>query len=160
MNASAMALSYASPREPIDWLIPASRQHGVSSEDRLRLWLARGFWGFGQRTAGRRRFRKGDWVCFYAGKQAEVLAYARTAGVADVPVSAGEWPESTPPDEVVYKLPLTDITWMPAPVRLDAATRAGLDAFAGKDSRTAWGFFVQTTRRLAKADFHRLTGRE
>jgi hypothetical protein len=142
------------------WLIPAGQRHGMSAADHLKVWLDRGFWGFGESTPGRKRLRVGDWVCFYAAKQAEVLAYARMAGLADVLLTAEEWPESSPMDDRIYKVPLEAITWVPTPVKLDAATRGSLDAYAGRDAKAfTWGFFVQTTRRLTHADFERLTGR-
>lgn len=87
------------------WLIPAGRKHGMSAAEHLRLWLDKGFWGFWESTPGRRAVHAGDWVCFYAAKQNEIVAYARVAGAADTPVAADEWPEPNPPDQVTLKVP-------------------------------------------------------
>ena len=162
VSASAKTPAAPSPEAaaPRCWLIPAGKRHGLSAAAHLKLWLGAGFWGFGESTPGRKTLRAGDWVCFYAAERAGILAYARMAASVDALVTAEEWPEAFPPDGPVYKLPLSEINWLPIPVKLDASTRAGLDAFAGSSPGKQWGFFVQTTRRLTQGDFDRLTGRE
>ena len=99
----------------------------------------------------------GDWVAFYAAKASSVLAYGRISGNLDTLVAPDEWPGPGLQTEPVYKVPLTGITWLEAPVQLDAATRATLDAYKGKSPAAGWAWLIQTTHRLSKADFERLT---
>ena len=145
--------------EPGFWLIPAGRMHGLSAEDHLRLWLAKGFWGFWEQTPGRKAVKAGDQLCFYTAKQHQVLAFGRVTGPPDTPVTAAEWPEPTPPTQLTFKVPLEDVTWLSEPVTVDVALRARLDAFAGRDPSGPWAWLVQTSRRLSEGDFLRLTGR-
>lgn len=143
------------------WLIPAAPQHGLSAATHLKLWLERGFWGFGEKTPGRKSIKVGDNVAFYAAKQTGVMAHARIAGELTVPVTDDEWPDPNgrADGHVVYKVPLSDITWLDPSVKVDSGMRAALDAFADKTYKDKWGFWVQTTRRLSEGDFLRLTGR-
>jgi hypothetical protein len=162
-QGSGQALSGTSTTvgEPGYWLIPAGKQYGMSAEQHLQMWLTKGFWGFGERTPGRKSIRVGDLVAFYASKKNEVLAHARIAGELTSLVTLEEWPDPSGAgaDTGAYKVPLSDVTWLAPAVRVDAATRATLDAFSGKNPNGNWSFLVQTTRRLSKADFLRLTGR-
>jgi hypothetical protein len=142
----------ASGGAPTYWLIPAGKQGGVSAAGHLRAWLDKGFWGLGPNTPGRKALRVGDHVAFYAAQSHEVMAHARIAGEATVPGSG------QPSGDVVYKLPLTDISWLEPPIKLDSVKRASLDAYAGKNPDGNWSFLVQTTRRLSEGDFYRLIG--
>jgi Type I restriction enzyme R protein N terminus (HSDR_N) len=141
------------------WLLPAGARDGLPAEDYLKMWLPRGYWGFGAGTPGRKAIKAGDHVCFYTGKTHQVVAYAKATGPIDTPVAASEWPEPTPPEGVVYKVPLADVTWLQHPITIDATLRAKLDKFVGKDPNAPWWWFVQTTRELGQADFMLLTGR-
>lgn len=141
------------------WLIPSGKQHGYSAAEHLKAWLAKGFWGFGPSTPGRKAIRPGDWACFYAAKSQEVLAYAQIAGALDEPVQPHEWPGPNEPQGLVYEVPISGLVWLANPIRIDAAVRATLDAFKGKAPGTGWSWLVQTTHRLSEADFRRLTGR-
>ena len=141
------------------WIVPAGKQEGYSAEEHLHSWLERGSWGFGESTPGRKAMRPGDWACFYAAKSKLIVALGRISGNLDEHVEAHEWPGPGPFDGSVYKVPLTDITWLdPAPI-LDAGLRAKLDAFKDKPPGTGWSWLVQTTHRVTKDDFERLTGR-
>ena len=147
--------------DPGYWLIPAGKQYGMSAEQHLQMWLTKGFWGFGAKTPGRKSIQVGDLVAFYASKKNEVLAYARIAGPLDSLVTEEEWPDPSGAgaDTGAYKVPLSDVTWLNPGIRLDATLRATLDAFAGKNPSGNWSFLVQTTRRVSKGDYLRLTGR-
>jgi hypothetical protein len=141
------------------WLIPSGKQHGYSAADHLKAWLAKGFWGFGPSTPGRKAIKPGDWACFYAAKSQEVLAYAQIAGHLDEPVQPDEWPGPDQAQGVVYKVPISGLVWLAKPIRIDAAMRAGMDAFKGKAPGAGWSWLVQTTHRVTEPDFRRLTGR-
>jgi hypothetical protein len=79
------------------------------------------------------------------------------AGGADTLVAAAEWPEPTPPEHDVYKLPLSQISWLPAPRPIDNTVRAKLEAFEGKSPDANPGWLVQTTSRLSAHDFEVVT---
>lgn len=139
------------------WLFPAKGRADADAVTVLHEWLDRSMWGLYESTAGRKRVKAGDWVCFYAGNVG-VVAYARVARTADAAVPSQEWPEPSPPLQPVYKLPLTDVRWLPEPVKLDERCRVALDAFKGKARDRAWGWFVHTTSKLTLHDFELLTG--
>lgn len=144
---------------PAYWLIPAGSQHGYSASEHLKYWLEEGFWGFGERTPGRKGVRVGDQVAFYAAKSNLVLAKATVAAEATMLVTASEWPGPEAMGESIsYKLLLDGISWLNPAVKLDSALRAKLDAYAGRDPFGNWSWFVQTSRKVSAADFARLTG--
>jgi hypothetical protein len=143
---------------PTYWLVPSGDQAGYTAEEHLRSWLAHDFWGFGAHTPGRKSMRPGDWACFYAAKTKQILAFGRIDGDLDHLVRAEEWPGPNAYEGEAYKVPLAEITWLdPAPV-LDAALRSQMDAFKGKDPGSVWSWLVQSTRRITRDDFFRLTG--
>lgn len=128
------------------WLVPSSGE-----EDVLKLVGQDKVWAFGERTPGRARVKPGDWVCFYVVTKG-VIAHARFASK----------PERKPHPGVTKEYPwlvqLADVKLYPdAPVVIDAALRAQLDAFKGRDPGGSWSWFVQTTRRLSEHDFKLLT---
>jgi hypothetical protein len=142
---------------PRYWMLPcAPAEGGVNAVGQLHRWLDRAMWGLGESTPGRKAFQPGDYLCFYAARQG-VAAYARLAGPADTLVTSDEWPEPRPPSAPVYKVPLQDVTWLPAARPIDASVRAQLDAFGGRDLTSNPGWFVQTTRTLSQHDFELLT---
>lgn len=156
--------TYTSTREPPTgttptyWIVPSGRQGGHSAEEHLRAWLDRGFWGFGPTTPGRKAMQPGDWACFYAAATHAVLAVGRVNGSLDQLVTESEWPGPGHYNPLVYKVPLSNIRWLdPAPI-LDEALRSGLDAFHGKAPGSGWSWLVQTTHRVSKSDFAKLTG--
>lgn len=142
---------------PRYWLMPCGRaQDGAKPVEQLHRWLNAGFWGFYKTTRYRQQLQAGDYVCFYVGKPG-VVATARIAGPADALVSAVEWPEPTPLDHEVYKVPLRDIVWLPAPRPIDKDVRAKFDAFQGKSLDANSGWLVQTTYGLTAHDFEVIT---
>jgi hypothetical protein len=143
---------------PSYWMVPCGpAQDGAKPIDQLHRWLDRGFWGFYKSTPGRTRLRAGDYICFYANR-AGVAARARVAGAADTVVSQREWPEPYPMDKDVYKVPLRDIAWLPAPRPITRAIRARMEAFEGRNLDANPGWLVQTTRPLTPRDFELLVG--
>ena len=143
--------------EPGNWLIPAGNRNGIKAIDYLNMWLARGYWALGERTPGRKAIQPGDRACFYAAGLHQVVAYADVVGKINAPVSPEEWPEPNPQSDVLYKMPLANITWLKPPTQLDLDLRGQLEALAGKNPAGNWGLFFQTSRRLTQQDFKRLT---
>jgi hypothetical protein len=165
---SAHKASKVSAREVADpstdsaryWIIPAGKQGAVSAAEHLTAWLSKGFWGFGESTPGRKSIKPGDWACFYAAKSQEVLAYGQISGHLNDLVGLAEWPGPLPPTQPIYKVPLKDVVWLQTPVKLTPEIRASLDAFKGKEPAAGWSWLVQTTHRISRADYHRLTNQE
>jgi len=140
------------------WLLPAhSKVEGESSVEALKRWLDVNLWGMGRSTPGRQSMKEGDLVCFYATKVG-IVASSEIAGSTDVLMTAGEWPEPTPMDHEVFKIPLRNTQWLPQAIPVDEALRSRLDAFRGKKSSSAWGWFVQSTSKLSERDFSLLIG--
>jgi hypothetical protein len=143
--------------DPAHWLIPAGNRKGIKSIDYLKMWLARGYWALGERTPGRKAIQPGDRACFYAAGSHQVVAYADVVGKINAPVSPEEWPEPNPQSDVLYKMPLANLTWLKPPTLLDLELRGQLEALAGQNPAGNWGLFFQTSRRLTQQDFKRLT---
>jgi hypothetical protein len=141
------------------WLVPAAARGSVNAVESIRNWLDHGMWGFWERTPGRKKVRAGDMAVFYAGKPG-VVAYAEITGPADVLVQAHEWPEPEPPEpnRAVYKVPLTNVVWLPKPLPFDLALRRTLEAFKAHPADGNWSWLVQGTHRLSQADFERMIG--
>jgi hypothetical protein len=138
---------------PTYWMMPCGKApDGEKPVETLRRWLDKRMWGFNKSTAGRKHLQAGDYVCFYAAKVG-VVATARIAGPADTILTQAEWPEPTPMDHEVYKVPLKDILWLPQPRPLTKAVRAKLDVFKEHGLDVNPGFLVQTTRKLTPHDF-------
>lgn len=144
---------------PAYWIMPAGPGKDKSTPvEQLQRWLKKGFWGFGKSTPNRQKLQQGDYVCFYA-KKVGFVATARIAGPADAPLSTGEYPNPYPMPEPVYKVPLKDIAWLPAPRSLTKAVAAAMQAFDGDGDFAKYpGFLVQTTRRITAHDFSVITG--
>jgi len=143
--------------QPTYWMLPAAARQDVTALESVQRWLTRGMWGMWESTPGRKAIRAGDWLAIHAGSTG-VVAYGRVTATPDVQLADEELPE--PQEKPTYRVPLSDIAWVTPPVVIDLELRAKLDAFKGRDpAMKAWGWVVQTTRRVSEADFRRLTGR-
>jgi hypothetical protein len=140
------------------WIIPAGNRDGFKAIDYLKMWLSRGYWALGERTPGRKAIQPGDRVCFYAAGLHQVVAYADVVARIDTPVTPEDWPEPRPQQNVLYKMPLVNVTWLTPPTLLDRKMRSQLDALGGRDPDDNWGLYFQTSRRISNSDFKRLTG--
>jgi hypothetical protein len=119
----------------------------------IQLLLGSGWYVFGDRTPGRKELKPGDRLCFYETGTG-IVATARVASAPerrDVPRvhSPEKYPWAFQVDEVRYLFE--------APIVIDAAMRAELDAFRGRDTTAPWAWFVQATRKISQHDFGRLT---
>jgi hypothetical protein len=52
---------------------------------------------------------------------------------------------------------VSERVYLDSPVVIDAALRAKLDAFKGRDPSKQWAWFVQSTHGISKDDFEILT---
>ncbi len=158
-NAGVTTTSASAPTtaDKTHWLAPASGYAGTTAVQSLHHWLDSGKWGFHESTPGRKSVQTGDLIAFYASGTG-VVAYAEIAGDANLPVAPDEWPEPVPQERPVYKVPLKDVKWLPAPNKIDAQLRSSLEAFTGRNVNGNWSWLVQTTRRVSPKDFLKLTG--
>jgi hypothetical protein len=132
------------------WLTPVkSDETGTAEEFIQRLVGQAHIYAFGDRTPGRRHLKPGDWICFYASGKG-VVAHAQISSA----------PQKKPDSRVHHheKYPWTfglknSSIYIGQPIVIDAATRAQLDYFKGRDQNKPWAWFVQATRRITKHDF-------
>ena len=136
--------------EPTYWLTPVKSDDIQTAEEVIESLVSKnGIYAFGERTPGRKHIKPGDGICFYATGNG-VIAHAKVAS----------FPEKNPSPDVrdperypwVFKLEDTKI-YLENPVVIDAALRAKLDAFKGRDPNTSWAWFVQATRKISEHDF-------
>ena len=111
-------------------------------------------YAYGDRTPGRKTLKPGDWICFYASGIG-VVAHAEVAS----------YPERKPnkqvrdPERYPWTFRLRNASlYLDRPIVVDAALRAKLEAFEGRDPSASWSWLVQGTRSLTQNDFRVLTG--
>jgi len=136
------------------WLTPVKADDVQTAEEVIESLVGnKGIYAFGERTPGRRHLKPGDGICFYATGNG-VIGHARAASLPEKkPNPAVRDPERYP---WVFKLGDARI-YLDSPVVIDAALRAKLDAFDGRDPSTSWAWFVQATRKVTAHDFGILT---
>lgn len=132
------------------WLTPVKADDIQTAEEVIETLVGKkGIYAFGDRTPGRKHLKPGDGICFYATSNG-VIAHARVA-------SSPEWkpnPAVRDPDRYPWVFKLEDIEiHLDNPTVIDAALRAKLDAFEGRDPNTSWAWFVQATRKISAHDF-------
>ncbi len=136
------------------WLAPVRSDKTESAEGCVeRLVGTEHAFAIGPHTAGRKRLKAGDWMCFYAvGKG--VVAHAKVTSAAE----NRRHPGVRHPDEHPWVFTLSDVQlYLDSPVVLDEAARAQLDAFAARDPGGPWAWFVQGMKSLNEDDFRLLT---
>ena len=139
------------------YMLPVRERDGSANIPRLKTWLSLNTWAVRRSAWHRSKFKQGDQCCFFADRFG-VVATAEIAGGADQEVSWEDWPGPADSCQGMYELPLTNVEWLPSPIRITSELRASLDAFAGKPS-SPWAWFVQNTTCLTEHDFQILTGR-
>jgi predicted type IV restriction endonuclease len=145
------------PHDTVYWIVPAAdrKDLGMTAGDVIRAWLGQGMWGMFESTPGRKRFKAGDMICFYA-KKTGVIAAAEIVGAADQPLRPSESPTVDKDGRPFYRVPLRSIRWMGQPVEVDEGLRRQLDAFQGRPPSAPWGWFIQSTNKLSPHDFELL----
>ncbi len=132
------------------WLIPF-RDPGALQ----RLIVDEKIWAFGENTPGRKLIQPGDWVCFYLSKKG-VVAHGQ---VASNPTYQKN-PKERVPEKYPWVFNLVNIVVYPkTPVPLDENLRRDLDALKNRDTKSRWGWFVQSNRRVSETDFNKLIRR-
>jgi hypothetical protein len=140
----------------LHFLTPVTDEPDAPAEKTIRSLLDQKVYVFGDRTPGRKSLKAGDRIAFYQ-TQVGVVAEATVAGSPERrSVKFAKDPERFP-----WAFKVKDVRYFfDKPMVIDASLRSRLDAFRGRDSSKAWGFFVQVTRIVTPADFERLVGRD
>jgi hypothetical protein len=136
------------------WLTPVKADAVQTAEDVIHTLVEQeGIYAFSERTPGRKRFKPGDWIAFYAtGKGIVAHAQVTTA------------PECKPHPRVrhaeqypwVFSVGNPHL-YLEEPIVIDAPLRRQLEAFHNRDEEKTWAWFVQVTRRVTAHDFKVLT---
>jgi hypothetical protein len=136
------------------WLTAVSDDEKTPAQEAIRTLLDAGWYVYGERTPGRKRLQMGDRLCFYE-TGVGVVAEAEVAGLPERrPLSMVRHAEKYP-----WAFQVTNVRYFfDAPVVIDAALRAQLEAFRGHDPSQSWAWFVQATRAVTAHDFLLLTG--
>jgi hypothetical protein len=132
------------------WLTPVKADDVQTAEEVIgNLVGNKGIYAFGERTPGRRHLKPGDGICFYATGNG-VIAHAKVASFPEKKPN----PAVRDPERYPWVFNLKDVKiYLENPIVIDAALRAKLDAFAGRDPNTSWAWFVQATRKISNHDF-------
>lgn len=134
-------------------LTPVAAENGVSAEETIRSLLEQGVYVFGDRTPGRKDLKSGDQIAFYESGNG-VVASAEVASIAQ----KREVKFAKNPDRFPWAFDVRKVRYFfDQPVTIDAALRSQLEAFSGRDPEGAWGWFVQSTRKVGAHDFDILT---
>jgi len=134
-------------------MTPVADEEGWTAEDCIRELLGSGWYVFGERTPGRRLLKPGDRICFYRSAvgvvaDAEVASEPERKIVPDVNAERFPW---------AFKV-RNERYYFDAPIVIDAALRAKLDAFKKANAEAPWGWFVVSTKIVSKHDYALLTG--
>ena len=132
------------------WLTPVKADDIQTAEEVIEdLVGKKGIYAFGERTPGRKHLKPGDGICFYATGNG-VIAHAKVASSPERKPN----PEVRDPERYPWVFKLEGIKiHLDKPTVIDAALRAKLDAFEGRDPNTSWAWFVQATRKISAHDF-------
>lgn len=123
-------------------------------EERIRNLLKSGWYVFGERTPGRKDLKPGDRICIYKTALG-VIADLEVAGFPEKKVLL----YVRDPEKYPWAFSVRKVRYFPEkPVVIDAALRASLDAFKGREPDRPWSWFVQNTRRVTPHDFELLSG--
>jgi hypothetical protein len=141
-------------REAQYWLTPVKGDKIQTAEEVIESLVAKnGIYAFGERTPGRKHLKPGDGICFYANAKG-VIAHARVASAPEKkPHRAVRHSEKY---EWTFRVAKSRL-YIEEPVVIDAALRAKLQAFEGRDQDKSWAWFVQATRKITEHDYRILT---
>jgi hypothetical protein len=151
-------LAPASEGKPVYWITPVKSDDEETADECIKKLVGEeGIYAFGERTPGRQRLKTGDWICFYASGGIGIVAHAKVASSPEYqPNAKVHDPEKYP---WVFRV-VEPSLYLNHPFVIDAAARARLDKFRGRDANSSWGWFVQATRDISEHDFRMLTRSE
>ena len=141
-------------RESEYWLTPVRDDKENTAEEVVRKLVGEsGMYAFGEHTPGRKRLKKGDWICFHASRRG-IVGHAQVMSSPE----KGRHVNVRYPEKYQWLFRVSNSKlYLEQPVVIDATIRGKLDAFEGKDPNGRWAWFVQATHTLSKHDFEALT---
>jgi hypothetical protein len=144
---------YRPSSSPMYLLTPVAAEDGISAEETIRSLLDHGVYVFGERTTGRKDLKPGDQIAFYESGNG-IVACAEVASQATrKTIKFAKHAENYP-----WAFDVRNVRYFfDEPVIIDAELRAKLERFQGRDPQSAWGWFVQGTRKVSEHDFRILT---
>lgn len=139
---------------PAHWLTSAKSTDDETAEECIRRLVGNEhYYAFSQRAAGRKHMKPGDRIAFYATANG-VVAHATLSSAPE----RRPRPDGSTDEEYPWVFSLTDAQlYLENPVVIDAALRANLDQFRGRDPDRNWAYFVQATHKVSPHDFNILT---
>jgi hypothetical protein len=138
------------------WLTPVKADEMQTAEEVIEMLVGHeGIYALSERTPGRKRFKTGDWIAFYATGKG-IVAHAQVTSA----------PEYKPHPRVRHAEQYPWVfgvrsqrLYLEEPVVIDASLRRQLEAFHNRDEEKSWAWFVQATHRVTAHDFTVLTQR-
>jgi hypothetical protein len=136
------------------WLTPVKADAVQTAEDVIQTLVGQeGIYAFSERTPGRKRFKPGDWIAFYATGKG-IIAHAQVTSA----------PENQPHPRVrhaeqypwVFRIGSPRL-YLGEPIVIDAPLRRQLEAFHNREEEKTWAWYVQATHRVTAHDFQVLT---
>lgn len=141
-------------RESEYWITPVKDDNQTTADEVVRKLIGEsGIYAFGENTPGRKRLKKGDWICFHASGKG-IVGHAQ---VMSSPAKGSHISVHNPEKyQWLFRVSNAKL-YIEQPVAIDATLRGQLDAFEGKDPNGRWAWFVQATHMVSKHDFEALT---
>jgi hypothetical protein len=136
------------------WLTPVKADAMQTAEEVIHMLVGQeSIYALSERTPGRKRFKPGDWIAFYATGNG-IVAHAQV-------ISAPEYkphPRVRHAEQYPWVFCIgSPRLYLEEPVVIDAPLRRQLEAFHNRDEEKTWAWFVQATRRVTAHDFKVLT---
>lgn len=157
--APMAASSHTPPKGPNErhfFITPVKDEKEFTAVETIQELLGQGAYVFGESTPGRKAIKPDDRICFYH-TGVGVVASARVAG----PIGPRAVPGVKHPDKFPLAFDVDEVRYFfDEPVVIDAALRAKMDAFRGKDPSKGWAWLVQSTGFLTAHDYALLTGQD
>jgi hypothetical protein len=136
------------------YLAPVADIPEESARETLERLLPAKVWAVSHGTPHRAKLKPGDRIAFYQASVGVVATATVATAPEDKPV-----PMVKDQDKYRWTFTLTDVVmFLDQPIVIDAAMRASLDAFAGRDPAKVWSWFVFAFRLITERDYALLTG--
>jgi hypothetical protein len=136
------------------WITPVQSDETGTAEEIVKQLVGQAhIYAFGDKAHGRKHLKADDWICFYATGKG-IIAHAQ---ISSAPSKKPD-PRVHHHEKYPWTLNLKDThLYADKPIVIDAAIRAQLDAFKGRDPAKPWAWLIQATRKITKHDFEILT---
>jgi hypothetical protein len=136
------------------WLTPVKADAEQTAEDVIQTLVGQeGIYAFSERTPGRKRFKPGDWIAFYATGKG-IVAHAQVTSAPEYKLH----PRVRHPEQYPWVFRVgSPRLYLEEPIVIDVPLRRQLEAFQHRDEEKSWAWYVQATHRVTAHDFQVLT---